>query len=165
MKLYICVAALLVLFSGMAHGKEESPVRLIAKEPVTMMDLGILKLNTSMARPTQPGLQGATISAKYNSTKGTIDIKVSKPVSKASKSECSTLITNTKDVFVKTYDKKKVSNIHYFFEHEGTGYSRSIDWNDLPKFVVITGVVLTGKNYQDSVYCQSNLFDEKITFQ
>lgn len=117
-----------------------------------------------MARPTQTGLQGATISAKYNAARGTIDIKVSKPVSKASKDECIRLIENTRKIFVKTYDKKKVSNIHYFFEHEGTDYSRRIDWKDLPNHVVITGVALTSKNYQDSVFCQGKLMDNKITF-
>lgn len=155
----------LLLFSQAAFGLQtKSPVYIIASEPVTMMDLGILKFNTSMARPTQPGLQGATISAKYNATRGTIDIKVSKPVNKASKNECISLIDNTRKIFVKTYDKKKVSNIHYFFEHEGTEYSRRIDWKDLPNHVVITGVALTSKNYQDSVFCQSNLMDNKITF-
>jgi len=148
----------------MASAQKSTPVQILATEPVTMMDLGILKLNTSMARPTSPGLQGATLSAKYNTRRGTIDIKVSKPVAKASKTECRKVIDSTKDVFVKTYDKKKVSNIHYFFEHEGTGYNRHIDWNELPKYVVLTGIVMTKKNFQDSIYCQSNLLDDKVTY-
>lgn len=160
----VLALSLLLLSQTVIGSQNNSPVHIIATEPVTMMDLGILKLNTSMARPSQSGLQGATISAKYNAARSTIEIKVSKPVNKASKNECISLIDNTKKIFIKTYDKKKVSNIHFFFEHEGTEYSRRINWKDLPNHVVITGVALTGKNYQDSVFCQSNLMDDKITF-
>ena len=164
MKILIFIIMSLSLIPTFLSAKDRTPAQIIATEPVTMMDLGILKFNTSMARPNYPGLQGATISAKYNANRGTIDIKVSMPVKMASKDECKTLIENAKKIFVKTYDDKKVSNIHYFFEHEGTGYKNKVDWKDLPKYVVLTGVVLTGKNYQDSVYCQSNLMDNKITF-
>lgn len=164
MKNLFFIIVSLSLIPAYSSAKESTPAQIIATEPVTMMDLGILKFNTSMARPNYPGLQGSTISAKYNAGRGTIDIKVSMPVKKASKDECKALIENAKKVFVKTYDDKKVSNIHYFFEHEGTAYKNNVNWKDLPKYVVLTGVVLTGKNYQDSVYCQSNLMDSKITY-
>lgn len=164
MKILLLLIIVLSLTSVHANAGKNTPVQIIAREPVSMMDLGILKLNTHLSRIKQPGLQGATISAKYNVTRGTIDIKVSKPVKKASKTECENIINNIKKIFVRTYDKKKVSNIHYYFQHEGTSYSRKINWQDLPNYVVITGIALTGKNYQDSVYCQSKLMSNKITY-
>ena len=84
-----------------------------------MMDLGIIKLNTSLSRQTQPGLHGATLGAKYNARKGTIDIKVTMPVKKASKTQCKKVIKNTKKIFVTSYGKKKTSNIHHFFAQCG----------------------------------------------
>jgi len=164
MKRMLLFILLSLVFQPVYPAKQKNPVNVIANEPVNMMDLGILKLNTSLARPQYPGLQGATISAKYNIERSTIDIKVSMPVTKASKPACRKLIEDTRKIFVKTFDKKKISNIHYFFQHEGPGFRQDINWKDLPNHVYITGVVLTGKNYQDSVYCQSNLMQDKITF-
>ena len=129
-----------------------------------MMDLGIIKLNTSLSRQTQPGLRGATLGAKFNARKGTIDIKVTKPVKKASKAQCKKVIHNTKKIFVSTYGKKKSSNIHHYFQHEGTGYRKRVNWDDLGNHVVITGIVLTKRNFQDSVYCQSRLMKDKVTY-
>ena len=129
-----------------------------------MMDLGIIKLNTTLSKQTQPGLRGATIGAKYNVRKGTIDIKVTMPVKKASKAQCKKTINNTKKMFVKKYGKKKTSNIHHYFQHEGTGYTRRINWDDLPNHVLVTGIVLTKRNFQDSVYCQSKLMKDKVTY-
>ena len=129
-----------------------------------MMDLGILKMNTHLSRQNYPGLHGATISAKYNAIKSSIDIKVSMPVKKASKKECGRIIGDTKKIFIKTYDKKKVSNIYYYFQHEGTAYTKRINWDDLANHVLITGIALTKKNYQDSVYCQSMLMKTKVTY-
>jgi hypothetical protein len=103
--------------------------------------------------------------AKYNIKHGTIDLKVSKPVKKASRSQCKKLITNTRKVFVRPYGKKLVSNIHHYFHHEGTEYSRRINWHDLGNYVVITAIVLTKKNYQDSVYCQGKLMNKKVSYK
>ena len=129
-----------------------------------MMDLGILKLNTNLRRQKHPGLDGATITAVYHAERGTIDIKVSMPVKKASRAECTRLITNTKKIFLQPYGKKKVSNIHHYFQHEGRGYTRRVNWDNLANYVVITGIVLTSKNYQSSVYCQSALMKDQITY-
>lgn len=155
---------LLPVLSSAGKDTKDTPVSIIAKEPVTMMDLGILKLNSSLSRQKQPGLRGATIGAIYNASKGTIDIKVSKPVKKASRAECQKLINNTKKIFLKSHGKEKVSNIYYYFQHEGTNYTKRINWNDLSNHVLITGIALTKKNYQDSVYCQGQLMKKKVTF-
>ena len=158
---------LLIVFSLLpvtSNARKNTPANTIAKEPVTMMDLGILKLNTHLNRKKYPGLNGATIGAKYNAQHGTIDIKVSKPVKKASKTECKALVQNAKKIFLQPYGDKQVSNIHYYFQHEGVAYTHRINWNELPKYVVITGIVLTKKNYQDSVFCQSKLMQNKITY-
>ncbi len=164
MRLFIALFITILLLPTICVAAKKSTLKIIAKEPVTMMDLGILKLNASLSRQKQSGLRGATIRAKYNVRKGTIDIKVSKPVKKASKTSCKNLIKNTKKIFLKTYGKKKTSNLYHYFQHEGTAYSRRINWNDLANHVVITGIALTSKNYQDSVYCQSKLMKKKITY-
>lgn len=164
MKNLFVFTLVLSLLPASSYAGKDTPINTIAKEPVTMMDLGILKLNTRLSKTKHPGLDGATIGAKYNVSRGTIDIKVNKPVKKASRIECNKLIQNTKKIFLQPYGDKKVANIHYYFQHEGTGYTRRINWNDLANYVVITGIVLTGKNYQDSIYCQSNLMQEKITY-
>ena len=152
------------VFPAIAHAGTDTPVSIIAREPVTMMDLGILKLNTNMRRQTYPGLKGATITAVYQAKHGTIDIKVSMPVKKASRAACAGLINDTKKIFLQPYGKKKVSNIHHYFQHEGRDYSRRVNWDTLANYVVITGIVLTGKNYQHSVYCQSGLMSDKISY-
>ena len=154
----------LSLFAAPASAGKNTTLKIIAKEPVTMMDLGILKLNASLSRQKQSGLRGATIGANYNASKGTIDIKVSKPVKKASRAQCKKIIQNTKKIFIKSHGKKKYSTIYYYFQHEGTAYTKRINWKDLENHVVITGVALTKKNYQDSVYCQSKLMKKKVTY-
>lgn len=155
---------LLFIVSFPLSAAKENPLKTIAKEPVTMMDLGIIKLNTNLGRLNQLGLQGATLGANYNAHKGTIDIKVSMPVKKANKTACKKIINNTRKLFVKTFGKNKTANIHHYFQHEGTGYSRRINWVDVAKHVVITGIALTKRNFQDSVYCQGNLMKDKVTF-
>lgn len=162
--IFIITALLLALSPFSSYARKSNVVRIIAKEPVTMMDLGIIKLNTTLSKQSQPGLRGATIGAKYNARKGTIDIKVTMPVKKASKAECKKTINNTKKIFVRKYGKKKSSNIHHYFQHEGTGYTRRINWDDLANQVLITGIVLTKRNFQDSVYCQSKLMKDKVTY-
>lgn len=164
MKILSCSIIILLLVSTPSYAGKRNPVKIIAKEPVTMMDLGIIKLNTSLSRQTQPGLKGATIGARYNARKGTIDIKVTLPVKKASKAQCKKTIKNTKKIFVKKHGKKKISNLHQYFQHEGTGYTQRINWDDLANHVLITGIVLTKSNYQNSVYCQSKLMKEKVTY-
>ena len=164
MKTLASVILLLSLASSPSHAAKLSTLKIIAKEPVTMMDLGIIKLNTSLGRQNQPGLRGATIGATYNARKGNIVIKVSAPVKKASKKQCKRIINNTKKFFIRTRGEKKISNIHHYFQHEGTGYSRRINWDDLANHVVITGIALTKKNYQDSVYCSSKLMKDKVTY-
>ena len=129
-----------------------------------MMDLGLLKLNTVLNNRTFPGLHGATIGANYNANRGTIDLKVSKPVKKATRSQCKKVIQNVKNIFIKKSGKKKVSTLHHYFRHEGSGYKRKINWNNLGNDVLITGIVLTRKNYQHNIYCQSKLLKNKITF-
>lgn len=159
---YLIFCLLIIPFHSYAQKK--NPVHIIAKEPVTMMDLGILKLNASLSRSKERDLRGATMAAKYNASKGTIDIKVSKPVKNASRSQCKKLVNSAKKVFLKPFGKKKVSNIHHYFLHEGTTYKNRINWKDLENHVVITGIVLTRKNYQESVYCQGKLMQNKVTY-
>ncbi|MEJ2142319.1 MAG: hypothetical protein P8Y24_08190 [Gammaproteobacteria bacterium] len=148
---------------AISHATKSNALNIIANEPVTMMDIGIIKMNANLSRP-QRGLHGATIGARFNARKGTIDIKVSMPVKKASKSQCKNIINNTKKIFVKTRGKKKVSNIHHYFQHEGTGYTRRINWDNVAKHVVITGIALTKKNFRESVFCQSQLMNDKVTY-
>lgn len=158
---FILILSLAPAVSIAAKGTTAS---IIAKEPVTMMDLGLLKLNSMLSNTNFTGLGGATIGAIYNSRSGTIDLKVSMPVEKASRSECNKAINLTKKIFVQTYGDTKVANIHHYFKHEGTNYKNKINWKDLANHVVITGIVLTRKNYQHSVYCQSKLMKKKITY-
>lgn len=154
---------LLTFLPTISHANKNNVLNIIANEPVTMMDIGIIKLNSSLSRP-QRGLPGATIGARFNARKGTIDIKVSMPVTKASKHQCKNIINNTKKIFVQTRGKKKISNIHQYFQHEGTGYTRRINWDDMAKRVVITGIALTKKNFRESVFCQSQLMNDKVTY-
>ena len=163
MKIFLIFIALSLLPSLSSAGKRTT-ASIIAKEPVTMMDLGLLKLNSMLNNKTFPGLRGATIGANYNARRGTIDIKVSKPVKKASQKQCKKAIAAAKKIFIKKSGKKKTSNIHYYFKHEGTRYKNKINWNNLAHNVVITGIVLTKKNYQHSIYCQSKLMQNKVTF-
>ena len=157
-----------ITFTSLAAGK--SPFHNIAREPVTMIDLGILKLNSFLSRPSDPWLRPARIGAHYHARKGIIEIKASMPVKKASRAACRKIIDKTRGIFVKTLvdrkiaKKRKVSNIHYYFEHEGTGYRNKINWKALPNYVVITGIAITRKNYQHSVYCKSRLMSNRITF-
>ena len=129
-----------------------------------MMDLGILKLNSMLSNTKFNGLRGATIGARYNAIRGTIDIKVSKPVKKASRKQCKKTINYAKKIFLKISGKKKFANIQRYFQHEGTAYKNKINWKNLAYNVVITGIVLTKKNYQHSVYCQSRLMKKKVTY-
>ena len=164
MRILLSLIITLSFFPSSLNAAKNKTLRTIANEPVTMMDLGILKLNASLSRTKQRGLRGATIGAKYNVKKGTIDIKVSKPVKKASRSECKKIINNTKKIFIKYKGKEKYSTIYYYFQHEGTAYTKPINWKDLSKHVLITGIAITKKNYQDSVYCQSKLMKTKVTY-
>ena len=148
----------------LANAKKKSTASIIAKEPVTMMDIGLLKLNSMLSNTKFPNLTGATLGAIYNTRQGTIDLKVSMPVKKASRSECRKIIKLTKKIFVQTYGDRKVANIHHYFKHEGIKYKNKINWNDLANYVVITGIVLTKSNYQHSVYCQSRLMLKKVTY-
>lgn len=154
----------LSLSPALSYAAKKTTASIIAKEPVTMMDLGLLKLNSVLSNSTYPGLKGATIGANFNSRRGTIDLKVSKPVVLASRTECKKTINLAKKIFVRTSGKKKISNLQRYFKHEGTRYKNKINWNDLANHVVITGIVLTKKNYQHSVYCQSKLMKKKITY-
>ena len=164
MRILLVLIITLLLLPATSNAAKNKTLRIIAKEPVTMMDLGILKLNASLSRTKQRGLRGATIGARYNAKKGTIDIKVSKPVKKASRAECKKLINNTKKIFIKSHGKEKYSTIYYYFQHEGTAYTKRINWKDLSRHVLITGIAITKKNYQDSVYCQSKLMKKKVTY-
>jgi len=164
MRIFFILIIMLSLSSTAVSARKTNALRIIAKEPVTMMDLGIIKLNGNLSRLKQPGLRGATINAQYNVRKGTIDIKVSKPVKKASRKQCKNLINHIKNIFVKKVGKRKVSNIHHYFKHEGTSYTKRINWNDVANHVLVTGIALTKKNYQDSVYCQSKLMKNKVTY-
>lgn len=154
----------LLLCPAILLAAKKTTASIIAKEPVTMMDLGLLKLNSMLHSKKFKGLKGATIGANYSSRRGTIDIKVSHPVKKASKAQCKKTINNAKKIFLKRSKKKKVSNIHHYFKHEGTNYKNKINWYNLANDIVITGIVLTKNNYQHSVYCQSKLMKSKVTF-
>ncbi len=158
-----CIIAL-SLSPGLSIAGKRTTASIIAKEPVTMMDLGLLRLNSILGSRTFPGLPLATIGANYNAQRGTIDIKVSNPVRKASRKQCKKTIQLAKKIFIQTSKKKKTSNIHHYFQHEGTSYKNKINWKDLANHVVITGIVLTEKNFQHSVYCQSKLMKNKITY-
>ena len=160
---YFYILVLLVS-PALSHAAKITTASIIAKEPVTMMDLGLLKLNSVLSNSSYPGLKGATIGANYNARRGTIDLKVSMPVVKASRSECEKTVNLAKKIFVRKSGKKKISNIQRYFKHEGTRYKNKINWNDLANHVVMTGIVLTKKNYQHSVYCQSKLMDKKVTY-
>ena len=164
MKIALYCIILLSLLPALSSAGKRTTASIIAKEPVTMMDLGLLKLNSVLSNRTFPGLRGATIGANYNARRGTIDLKVSKPVKKASRKQCKKTINQAKKIFLKTSGKKKVANIHRYFKHEGTSYKNKINWKDLANHVVITGIVLTKKNYQHSVYCQSKLMRNKVTY-
>ena len=146
------------------HAAKKTTASIIAKEPVTMMDLGLLKLNSMLSNNKFKGLNKATIGVIYNQRRGTIDIKVSNPVKKASKAECKKAIKNTKNIFVQYYGKEKVANIHHYFKHEGKAYKNKIKWKKLANDVVVTAIVLTRNNYQHSVYCQSKLMKGKVTY-
>jgi hypothetical protein len=164
MKKLISLVLLFVFAPSSTYAGKINPLTIIAKEPVTMMDLGIIKLNTSLSRQNQPGLKGATIGAAYHARKGIIGIKVSMPVKKASKTQCKKIINNAKKLFLRTRGNNKISNIHYYFQHEGTGYSKRINWDDVAKHVIITGIALTKRNYQDSVFCESRLMSDKVKY-
>jgi len=163
-KILYCIIALSLAPTLSTAGKKTT-ASIIANEPVTMMDFGILKLNSMLSNTRFHGLQGATLGAVFNTRRGTIDLKVSMPVKKATRSQCRAIIKHTKNIFVKTYGDKKVATIHHYFKHEGTAYKRKINWKDLANHVVITSIVLTKKNYQHSVYCQSKLMKKKITYK
>lgn len=164
MKIALYCIILLSLLPALSSAGKRTTASIIAKEPVTMMDLGLLKLNSVLSNRTFPGLRGATIGANYNVRRGTIDIKVSKPVKKASRKQCKKAINYAKKIFLQTSGKNKTANIHRYFKHEGTAYKNKVNWKDLGNNVVITGIVLTKKNYQHSVYCQSKLMRNKVTY-
>lgn len=164
MKIAFYFILLSSLLPALSIAGKRTTASIIAKEPVTMMDLGLIKLNTVLGNKTFPGLRHATIGANFNARRGTIDIKVSKPVKKASRKQCKKIIQYAKNIFLQISHKKKTSNIHRYFKHEGTAYKNKINWNDLANHVVITGIVLTRKNFQHSVYCQSKLMKKKVTF-
>ena len=164
MKIMLYFIILLLLSPAISNAGKRTTASIVAKEPVTMMDLGILKLNSMLSNKKFKGLHGASIGARYNIIRGTIDIKVSKPVKKASRKQCKKTIKYAKKIFLKTKGKKKTSNIHRYFQHEGTAFKNKINWKDLANNVVITGIVLTRKNYQHSVYCQSKLMKNKTTY-
>lgn len=164
MKLSLYFIIVLLLTPTLSTAARKTTASIIAKEPVTMMDLGLLKLNSVLSNKIFPGLRGATIGANYNVPRGTIDIKVSKPVKKASRKQCKKAINYAKKIFLKKSGKKNIANIHRYFKHEGSRYKNKINWKDLANHVVITGIVLTKKNYQHSVYCQSKLMKTKITY-
>ena len=164
MKLLIITILVISLSPTISNAKKRTTASIIAKEPVTMMDLGLLKLNSMLSNTSFAGLDGATIGAIYNAKRGTIDLKVSKPVRKASRSQCEKIINFTRKIFIQQYGDKKVANIHHYFKHEGTNYKNKINWKKLAHNVVITGIVLTKNNYQHSIYCQSNLMKNKITY-
>ena len=164
MKIALSFIILSSLIPNLSFAVKKTTASIIAKEPVTMMDLGLLRLNSLLGSRTFPGLPLATIGANYNAKRGTIDIKVSNPVTKASRKHCKKTIELAKNIFLQKNKKKKTSNIHHFFMHEGTAYKNKINWKDLANHIVITGVVMTEKNYQHSVYCQSRLLKKKITY-
>ncbi len=155
---------LLGLFSLPVYADKTNVLKLIAREPVTMMDLGILRLNGYLSRQHQPELRGVTMGANYNSHNDSIDIKVSVPINKASRAQCRKIIREIKKLFLHPRDKKNNSNIHLYFQHEGTGYTRYINWDQVASHVIVTAIVLTRKNYHDSVYCESKLMQNKVTY-
>lgn len=159
---YFTIVVLLLPTPSSARNKTTASI--IAKEPATMMDLGLLKLNSMLANTKFRGLQGATIGAIYNARRGTIDLKVSIPVKKATRTQCKKAINSTKKIFVQTLGDKKIANIHHYFKHEGSTYKNKINWRDLANHVVVTAIVLTKKNYQHSIYCQSKLMAKKVTY-
>lgn len=164
MRTFLCILSIFALLPAPLNAAKITTASIIAKEPVTMMDLGLLKLNSMLSNNKFKGLHGATIGAIYNARKGTIDLKVSMPVKKASRKQCRKIIKNTKNIFVQRYGDRKVANIHHYFKHEGTAYKNRINWKDLANNVVITGIVITRNNYQHSVFCQAKLMRKKITF-
>ena len=164
MKIALSFIIALSLSPTLSIAGKKTTASIIAKEPVTMMDLGLLRLNSLLGSRTFPGLPLATIGASYNAQRGTIDIKVSNPVKKASRKHCKKTVKLAKKIFLQKSKKKKTSNIHRFFRHEGTSYKNKINWKDLANHIVITGIVLTETNFQHSVYCQSRLLKNKITY-
>lgn len=164
MRAFIYILTLLTLLPTSLNAAKRTTASIIANEPVTMMDLGLLKLNSMLSNNSFKGLHGATIGAIYNARRGTIDLKVSMPVKKATRKQCRKIIKNTKDIFVQRFGDKKIANIHHYFKHEGTAYKNKINWKKLANNVVVTGIVLTKRNYQHSVFCQSKLMKKKITF-
>ncbi len=164
MKIIFSFIIALSLLPTLSSAGKRTTASIIAKEPVTMMDLGLLKLNSMLANTKFRGLQGATIGAIYNARRGTIDIKVSMPVKKATRTQCKKTVNSTKKIFVQTLGDRKIANIHHYFKHEGTTYKNKINWRDLANHVVVTAIVLTKKNYQHSVYCQSKLMAKKVTY-
>ena len=160
--LFIFVAASLSFPAS--SGGTRAITSIIAREPVTMMDLGLLKLNSMLANTRFRGLEGATLGAIYNVRNATIDIKASKAVKKASRKQCKKIIQYTKNIFVQTLGSTKIANIHHYFKHEGSSYKHKINWKNLANSVVITAIVLTKNNFQHSVYCQSHLMKKKITY-
>ncbi|MCW8987188.1 MAG: hypothetical protein OQK75_05900 [Gammaproteobacteria bacterium] len=107
MKIAVYYIMVLLLLPALSNADKNTAASIIAKEPVTMMDLGLLKLNSMLSNKTFPGLTNATIGANYNARRGTIDIKVSNPVKKASQKQCQETIHHTKKIFLHTTDKKK----------------------------------------------------------
>lgn len=164
MKTWLSFILVCSLFPAHLNAAKKTTASIIASEPVTMMDLGLLKLNSMLSNNKFKGLHGATIGAIYNVKRGSIDIKVSKPVKKASRTQCKKIINATKKIFVRVYGTKKVASIHHYFKHEGIAYKKKINWSKLANHVVITGIVLTKKNYQHSVYCQSKLMKNKVSY-
>lgn len=164
MRIFFYIVLVSTLLPTSIHAAKRTTASIIAKEPVTMMDLGLLKLNSMLSNNRFRGLKGATIGAIYNARRGTIDLKVSMPVKKASRKQCRKIIKYTKNIFVQRFGDKNIANIHHYFKHEGTTYKNKINWKKLANNVVVTGIVLTKSNYQHSVFCQSKLMRKKITF-
>lgn len=170
MRTILFMITMFVFSPALTYAGKANPMHVIAKEPVTMMDLGILKLNSFLSRPSEPWLRDAKIGARFDARRGILEIKASMPVKKASKESCKKIIDKTKSIFVKTFvdkkiaKKRKVSNIHYYFEHEGTGYWNKLNWKALPNYVEIKGIAITRKNFQHSVYCKSKLMSKKVTY-
>jgi len=165
MKASIFTLLLCSLLSSESWSAKRTVPQIIAKEPATMMDIGLLKLNSMLSNNVFFGLKSATIGAIYNKSRGTIDIKVSNPVKRATKSECRKAIKATKSIFIQNIGTKKIVNLHPYFKHEGTSYKNRIKWKQLPKHVVVTAIVLTKKNYRHSVFCQSKLLSKRIIFK
>ena len=66
MKLLIITIIVFSLSPTISNAKKRTTASIIAKEPVTMMDLGLLKLNSMLSNTSFAGLGGATIGAIYN---------------------------------------------------------------------------------------------------